>query len=100
MRERPCRYGKGKNMALPIRENGALRWLKMAVNVLALLGLLGGDLKKLLKNLRTVEGFWEYTLSRIEQADGWSEAEKAAGRLVFNEIVAILGLRKILKKEG
>lgn len=98
MRERPCRYGKGKNMALPIRENGALRWLKMAVNVLALLGLLGGDLKKLLKNLRTVEGFWEYTTGRIEKYDSWSDEQKAAARLMFDELVAMLGLRKILKR--
>jgi hypothetical protein len=78
----------------------------MGFDVLGLLGLLSGDPKKLLKNLATVQGFWEYVLGRIEDRRGrrgepaLTDAEKAVGRLFFDELVSVLGLRKILKKEA
>jgi len=70
----------------------------MGFDLLSVLGLLGGDPKKLLKSLGTVEKFWEYTTGRIEDYDSWSDEQKVAARQMFDELVAMLGLRKILKR--
>jgi len=68
----------------------------MGLGILGL--LLGGDAKDLLKSLATKEGFWEYTTARVPGYKSWTEAQKAAGRAVFDEIFAMLGLKKILKR--
>ena len=68
----------------------------MGLGILSL--LLGGDAKSLLKSLATKEGAWDYTTGRIEGFSEWTESQKAAGRAVFNEMYAMLGLRKILKR--
>ena len=59
--------------------------------------LLGGDLKKKLKNL-TVEDFYDYVKGRTEGVDDWTPEQEVAGRQMFDEFVAMFGLRKILKK--
>ncbi len=60
--------------------------------------LLTGDAKKLLKSLATKEGFWQYTTGRIDGFGDWTAEQKVAARSTFDEMFAMLGLRKILKK--
>jgi len=60
--------------------------------------MLSGDAKKLLKSLATKEGFWQYVANRTSGFDDWTIEQKTAGRAVFDEIFAMLGLKKILKR--
>jgi len=68
----------------------------MGLNLLSL--FITGETKNLLKSLTTKEGLWQYTIGRIEGFGDWTPEQKVAGRAVFDELFAMLGLKKILKR--